>query len=324
MSIALNFGNYNNYHISESYLSNMVHSDRKSATKMHWWDIIKDFFRTEKQSQALDELYNVVHGNEGKDKLDAFNILSNLAKPEYQHQFTKRLDGDEMHFYIGEQPISNCRIQTLMNLDPSTSLLPMNPEEKTLFIRMLDTLREIELSDRDLSSSNIRREMSYRFCDEVSQYYRPNENIYGLGVEWNPATEIKPQDQTLLECINSGSFSILGQFSRIGYQKTDDGVMFTMMHPAMTYLLGTYNRVDAMGAIAIDNADLVMANSHFMQVFNQDFNDYQSNKEAIDAILRDVYLRHGGTLDISLSAQNRNKLVVPELLFIGSLISTRF
>jgi len=64
MSVSLEFGNYNNYNISESRLSLMMHANKKSAIHMSLWEQFKDLFRTEKKSEAYNELYDLLHNTE--------------------------------------------------------------------------------------------------------------------------------------------------------------------------------------------------------------------------------------------------------------------
>jgi len=305
MSINLDFGNYNNYNVSESRMSKMMQADRKSATHMNIWERFKDLFRIDKKSNAYNELYNIVHDSEGCDKLDAFNKLKNCAKSEYQHLFRKDIFCNDVVFFIGSERISETSIQKLINVSEQTPLHSMSVPEKGLFLEMLDTLREKESKSVGGRPSDIRNSASYEHCYDLLNLYRPQEDLYEEGTEWKMAESLTTNEENSLRCLNAGSMNSFSQFSFMGYQKTASGVEFTMVHPLMSFLQGTYAKNIG------DSFSFTEINSGFLNVLNEGYETYQNNKAKVDMILSKIYDEHDGTLNISYFGQNRNKLVIP-------------
>lgn len=311
MKISLNFAQYQQFHITESRLSRLMHTDRTHATKMGVWDHIKDFFRKEKKSEALNTLYTLLYNDKGKDKLDAFNQLRTFALPVLQDQFVKKIDNNEIQFIIGQYTVEQCAIQPLLNIDDDISILPMSPEEEHLFLMMLDTLRECENNHQISRLSDFRDEMSLLHCNDINGLYRPQSDPYYKGSEWITPQLINETEKTQLKCLNAGSFNEFTQFCKIGYQEeAGERVVFSMVHPAITYLLGTYTRIINLPDTSLSPSDFTAQNSGFIQVFNQDYSEYMQNKAVIDEILARIYHEHGATLDICVGQQNRNKLTV--------------
>ena len=305
MNISLDFGRYNNYEISDSRICKMMEGDRGNATKMNLWEQFKDLFRSDKKSNAYHELYNMLHDTEGCDKLDAFNELKKFAKPEHQGLFKKEILCDRMVFFIGHERISETSIQKLINISEQMSLPTMSVSEQRLFLDMLDTLREKELQLIGSRPSRIRNSASYEHCYELLDLYRPQEAIDAIGTEWRMAGSLTADEEDLLRCLNAGSMTSFSQFSSMGYQQTASGVEFTMVHPLISFLQGTYIR--DMG----DSFSFTELNSGFLTVLNKGYEDYHNNKAKIDLILKNIYEQHDETLNISVSGQNRNKLVIP-------------
>lgn len=305
MSINLDFGNYNNYSVSESRVSMMMQEDRKSATHMSIWERFKDLFRTDKKSNAYNELYNIVHDNEGGDKLDIFNKLKTCAKSEHQHLFRKEIFCDDVVFFIGRERISETSIQKLINISEQTPLCSMSVPEKGLFLEMLDTLREKESQSVDRKPSYIRKRTSYEHCYDLLGLYRPQEDLHAEGKEWKMAESITADEIELLKCLNAGNMTSFSQFYLMGYQKNESGVEFTMVHPLISFLQGVYIRDSEKHPSFKD------INSTFLDVLNEGYEYYRSNKNEVDAILKRIYDEHGETLNISYLGQNRNKLVAP-------------
>jgi secreted effector protein SopD len=136
----------------------------------------------------------------------------------------------------------------------------------------------------------------------MSVLYRPQENIDTEGTEWQMAESITSSEEDVLRCLNAGSMVPVSQFSFMGYEKTASGVEFTMVHPLISFLQGTYvkNIVDAFSFTEI--------NSGFLKVLNEGYEAYHDNKTEVDTVLKKIHHQHGDTLNISVQGQNRNKL----------------
>lgn len=89
LDINLSFSRYNDFKIDDERLTSMVNGNEKSAMQISIWQMIKDFFRADKKSDAYQELYNILHNDDSSDKLDAFNKLKSFASQEYKEYFTK-------------------------------------------------------------------------------------------------------------------------------------------------------------------------------------------------------------------------------------------
>ena len=305
MNVNLDFGNYNNYNVSESRISRMMQADRKSATHINLWDKIKDFFRTDKKADACKELYNLLHNTEGSDKFDSFNKLKSFASPEHQQYFTKEIYCDDVFFLIGNDKVGQSSIQKLMNISEQAPLQGMSILEQRLFLDMIDTLREKELLySQDYRPSYIRTLMSDKHCDDLVSLYRPQEGINTPGTEWKNPKSIDYKESNLLRGLNRGSMKLLSQFSFMGYQKTASDVEFTMLHPSINYLLDSYVRPYPGQSPVTD------LNSSYLKVLNETYQNYYNNKAEIDAVLKKVYDAHDGTLNISHNGVSNNKLVV--------------
>ncbi len=305
MSISLSFSRNNNYEVSESRISRLMEGDRKNATKMSLWEQFKDLFRTDKKSNAYHELYNMLYDTEGCDKLDIFNKLKSFAKPEHQALFKKEISCDRVAFFIGHERIGETSIQKLINVSEQTSFPAMSWVEQGLFLDMLDTLRAQESQFASSSPSYIKNTTSYEHCYELLDLYRPQEAIDDIGKEWQMAGLLTEDEENLLRCLNAGSMTAFSQFSFMGYQKTASDVEFTMVHPIISFLQGTYIRD------VNYSCSFTEMNSAFLTVLNKGYEDYHNNKTKIDAVLKRIYDQHDGTLNISVSGQNRNKLVIP-------------
>jgi len=305
MSVSLSFGNYSNYSVSEARLTQLIDSDKKSATKLSVWEYIQDLFRPEKKSVALNTLYELLHSERGSDKLDAFNKLKSFCEPAYQERFSKTLVGSSISFSIGDYPLASCTLQDVMNLEKNTPLYKMSPIEGQIFLSMLDTLREGEQPGEEQRPEDLRHAMSDLYGDVLSALYRPGEEMNSAGTEWLQPEVISEDEKKLLMCLNSGNFNQFSQFSRMGYQQSDAGVEFSMIHPSINYLLRTYTRMES------EFLPIREINSRFMEIINDDYLSYFNDKEKIDNILSRIYHAHGDTLNISYLDQNRNRLLAP-------------
>lgn len=305
MAVSLDFGRYNNYEVSDLRISNMMKGDRKSATKMNLWEQLKDLFRADKKSNAYNMLYSMLHDTDNCDKLDTFNKLKSFAKPEHQSLFKKEMFCDKVVFFIGNERISESSVQKLINVSEQTYLPAMSISEKKLFLDMLDMLREKESQLVDSRPSDIRNSTSYEYCYELLDLYRPEEAFDAIGIESKMVEPLTANDEDSLRCLNAGNMTLFSQFAFMGYQKTASGVEFTMVHPLISFLKGAYIRdID-------DSFSFSEINSNFLTVLNKGYEDYKNNKVEVDSILKKIHDQHDGTLNISVSGQNRNKLVIP-------------
>lgn len=312
MSISLDFGRYNNYEISDSRMSKMIGGNRETATKISTWEQFKDLFRTDKKSDAYNELFNMLHDTERCDKLDAFNKLKSFAKPEYQPLFKKEIFCDDVVFFIGHERISESSIQKLINVSEQTYLPVMSMPEQRLFLDMLDALRKKEPLYDDSKLSHIRHSTSYEYRHELLNLYRPQEAVDAIGTECKMAEPLTKNEEDSLRCLNAGSMTLFSQFAFMGYQETASGVEFTMVHPLISFLQGTYTRATS------DFFPFTEVNSSFLTIINKGYTDYHDDKTKIDTILKRIYEQHDGILNISVSEQNRNKLVIPFDVDIGT------
>lgn len=120
MPVSLSFGNHHSYEINESRVNRMMSSDRAEATHMGLWDRFKDLFRTDKKSEALNELYNLLHSDNKADfgPITAFNKLSELAGEGNKNKFQVKLDNgfkDIVFSIDGEKICTKNYIDTLKN-----------------------------------------------------------------------------------------------------------------------------------------------------------------------------------------------------------------
>ncbi|WP_074012005.1 hypothetical protein [Candidatus Sodalis sp. SoCistrobi] len=116
--------------IKTSRIGRLLSSDKDYATHLGIWDRIKDFFRPYNKSEALDNLYRLIHsdnppetpGDEAKltplyTAINAFNNLKALAKDDDKALFHIRENHYHgVNFYIGD----TC-VKSLDNIDPDHS-----------------------------------------------------------------------------------------------------------------------------------------------------------------------------------------------------------
>lgn len=119
-NINITFGTHNNYSIDLNRANKLMSSDIKEATHMGLWDKFKDLFRTEKKSDVLNELYNLLHSDNKTNfgPITAFNKLSELAGEGNKNKFQIKLDNNckDIVFSIdGEKICTKDYIDTLKN-----------------------------------------------------------------------------------------------------------------------------------------------------------------------------------------------------------------
>lgn len=300
MPLSLSFGNRQNYQISDSSVALMMSSSRAEATYMGPVDKIKDLFRTEKKAAVLNELYNLVHGEQGKVKLDAFNLLKTYSDETCQNTFVKKIDDSgNFLFSINGHNVGSCSLEQAMNLPEDSDLKPMEEKEKQLFLSILEKIHEKNNLMLDSSPQRRRDAVACELRDDIYNLYRPSESVESKESEWAPPAEFRDEDASEIKCLNAGTFDPTTQFSKIGYQQTMNGIEFKMMHPSISYLLGTYT----------DLPDFTAVNLEFLKILNGDYAEYTENKFTIDQHLQKIFNSHQNTLNIAINGQNRNRLV---------------
>lgn len=191
-----------------------------------------------------------------------------------------------------------------MNVSENTPLHSMSKPEQSLFLKMLDTLRDKESVYSDSYAGYIRLKMSDEHCDEILDLYRPQENIDDSGTELSNAEFLNYKEEKLLKHLSPrGAVRLPSQFSAIGYQQTASGVEFTMLHPSINYLLEAYSKSYADGSSSTE------LNSELINSMNKIYHDYNYHKNEIDEVLNKVYDAHGGTLNIAFAGKNHNQIV---------------
>lgn len=124
--------NNKTYSLNESRFARMINSDNKSdAIYMGVWDTFKDFFRSEKKSEILSTLYDLLHAEDNlvteEDTLSGlylgdvtlFKKLTSFAKESCKDLFTTSFDQnrDTISFHIG-----NSTLKTVSLVDTLKSI----------------------------------------------------------------------------------------------------------------------------------------------------------------------------------------------------------
>ncbi|MGE8588938.1 MAG: hypothetical protein ACN6OD_06015, partial [Alcaligenes sp.] len=310
------FSNYYSTHqISESRLERLKDPDKAKATHLGLWDKFKDLFLTNKKQDALNALHDAIHGSSATGKLEAFETLKSCAGQAYQDRFTKQIDDNGIiSLLIDEDFVTTCSVKEALYINENVTLLPMTTDEKGLFMRILDVVKEKEQSIKDVGNMiDLRRNaVRQEIQDDFYAVYRPAEQPTCSPVEWKGSEFEGSTDE--LKCLNSGTFDAFTQFNKIGYQYNPvmEDTEFRMVHPSISYLLGIYTNADEMGEMAqgdFMNKEMVMGqNAMFLEVINKDYSLYQENKSAIDNELKKIYELHGKTLCIEHKGGCRNYL----------------
>lgn len=145
-------------HISDKRVERLLDSNKKIATYMGVWERIIDFFRTEKKSEALEQLYDFIHANhlpeEGKEiantdpitnKIQTFNKLKSLANNKDKKLFfIEKNNRDGIDFYIGTNLITSldyCALDYVryqLNANPNTKGIVTHPEAEKYLYDLID------------------------------------------------------------------------------------------------------------------------------------------------------------------------------------------
>ncbi len=213
------FSNYYSTHrISESRLERLKDPDKAKATHLSLWDKFKDLFLTNKKQDALNALYDALHGDTATVKLEAFETLKSCAGKAYQDRFTKQIDDNgKISLLIDKDLVTTCSVKEALYINDDVALLPMTADEKELFLKLLDIVKE---KDRIISGEAVIRKRRDAVCQEIYgdlyAMYRPSEDPARATVEWKK-DEVRWETDDL-KWLNAGEFDPFTQFSRIGYQ----------------------------------------------------------------------------------------------------------
>ncbi len=118
--------------LSDARVTAMRDGDRRKATHMGIWDRIKDFFRTEKKQEALNALYEAIHGSSSEEESDssaeghkksflicveAFNRLELYAGEGCKHLFKRDIDQEGvMRLSIDDHEISTWNLKNMLGV----------------------------------------------------------------------------------------------------------------------------------------------------------------------------------------------------------------
>lgn len=134
---------FSNHQISESRLQSMKDPDKSKATYMGLWDKFKDLFLTDKKQDALNAMHDAIHGDTATDKLEAFDTLKSCAGQTSQDRFTKQIDDDEkISLLIDKDLVTTCSVKEALYINDDVSMRPMTTDEKKLFLKTLDVVKE--------------------------------------------------------------------------------------------------------------------------------------------------------------------------------------
>lgn len=121
--------------ISDARVTAMKDGDKRRATHMGIWDKIQDFFRTEKKQDALNALYEAIHGscsegerdsNAGDYKksflicVEVFNRLELYAGDGCKHLFKRDVDNEGvMRLSIDDHEVSTWNLKDMLGVGDS-------------------------------------------------------------------------------------------------------------------------------------------------------------------------------------------------------------
>lgn len=205
MSLSINIPNNNCLiEINESRVKRLLSKDKSYATYMGIWDKIKDLFRTEKKSIAIERLYDFIHNNEPSYSEEGVENSDSLQKIIYAFDKLKSLsnENDRNLFHIEKNHyngidflIGTVLIKSLDNCLPSYHLYDLNhnPEVKAL---MSKTVQEALIPNQHNSSIN----------DLVLDMIRQNKNSAIDRKQLSNETESGKEETTKL--INSFYLSL--------------------------------------------------------------------------------------------------------------------
>ncbi|WP_394060591.1 hypothetical protein [Alcaligenes sp. WGS1538] len=307
------FSNYYSTHqLSESRLERLKDPDKTKATHLGLWDKFKDLFLTNKKQDALNALHDAIHGDSATGKLEAFETLKSCAGHAYQDRFTKQVDDNGIiSLLIDEDLVTTCSVKEALYINDDVPMRPMTTDEKELFLKILDVVKEKDRTMVGAEDIFVNRKFAVQEAVMADLYavYRPSEDPARSTVEWKRDEVTRSMDD--LKWLNAGTFDPFTQFNRVGYQYNPimEAVEFRMVHPSISFLMGTYSNIDEFAETTGQDKELLMLSaSQFLNEMAVDYDNYQEKKPAIDKILNELYELHGDTLCIGNASSSRNRL----------------
>lgn len=303
--------------ISDNRIDRMKSSDRSEATRMTLWDKFKDLFRSDKKADALNALYETIHYSmSSKVRLEVFDFMISCAKEEHQDRFTKALDNSgNIILFIDDVEISSCPFIDALginrsDLNSAKFLEDLTEEEKNLSIKILDLIYKTNKSDEFNSVGRVRSFVPQNIKEDMYNCYRPDEAHDKPAVNAKGDYSINDLDKEQLKLLNGNEFSIITQFTRVGYQQNkNQEVKFKLVNPLISFMLNGYTHIETMRKFDAD-MDLVAAtNINTFNILIEEYVMYINNKVSIDSILTDIYTTHDNTLRIKTTNECRNILL---------------
>ncbi|ECH8280437.1 type III secretion system effector SopD2 [Salmonella enterica subsp. enterica] len=319
MPVTLSFCNRHGYEVNHSRLVRLMSPDKEEALYMGPWDRCKEYFRTHKKKEALEELYTLIHGCErenqaelnvdtaGMDKIHAFEQLKQYANPSQKDRFVMRFDlrQTQVLFEIDGKVIDKFNLYRLLNVSEDCLFKLMEEDEEELFFKIC-----IKYGEKISRYPELLQNFAFKLREAVNEDDEIKDEVYKLMrsgedrkmacVEWNGTLTQDERDKLL--CLQMGSFGISTQFFKIGYWELEGEVQFDMFHPTLLYLLQGYTP-----SLSLDFTE---ANTMLLSdVLKKDDDDYRNNKREIDGILEKIYRSHNNTLFISENSSCRNMLI---------------
>ncbi|MCL1127788.1 hypothetical protein [Shewanella surugensis] len=80
--------------IDDARINSMLDLEKSEICHISIWDQIKDFFRSNTMYDALNELYDIIHGCDNQNTLEMFNSLKSCAGSAFVDRFGFRPDYD--------------------------------------------------------------------------------------------------------------------------------------------------------------------------------------------------------------------------------------
>jgi len=190
---------------------------------------------------------------------------------------------------ITKDDIPNITLEfySALNIDPAniTNLPVISEEERKLAVDLISAYKNASI--RQLPEEMINPKS---FRDNAINM--ASRLIKDIGVFYRPSDKKKPT-----------------QFNQIGYKvnnKNKNLIEFSMVHPLVKYLIGSYN----------NNETLAEINTEFFKISIDNYNDYTGNKIEIDKILLKIYkYKNNNTLYLGQANNNnlsRNMLIQPK------------
>lgn len=219
---------------------------------------------------------------------------------------------------ITKDDIPNITLEfySALNIDPAniTNLPVISEEERKLAVDLISAYKNAsirQLPEEMINPKSFRDNainMASRLIKDIGVFYRPSDKKKPTPISKDEIPLTEDEKESLLP-LNSGSFDIYTQFNQIGYKvnnKNKNLIEFSMVHPLVKYLIGSYN----------NNETLAEINTEFFKISIDNYNDYTENKIKIDKILLKIYkYKNNNTLYLGQANNNnlsRNMLIQPK------------